>query len=171
MAMVSAQWGEKIHMQGSLLSGWMNRLCTAILLAGMFQSASAQVDDPPPVPVVPTSEYRNFLDQFRYSIRVDTFYFLKNFPEFKDKQIMIDARYWKQVAPGIVFVKMWRNYGILPMIITDIPAGKEIPQKSPFLVAGTMVDYKNEVVDGELLSMPVIKFQGVYKCEDFRCNQ
>lgn len=150
---------------------WMIKLFTTMLLAGAVPEAVAQLNDPPPVPVRLSTGYRNFMDQFRYFSRVDTFYFVRNFQEFKDKDIMIDARFWKKVAPGIVFVKMWRNYGNLPMIITDVPADDAIPKDDPFLIAGKMVDYKNEVVDGELLSMPIIKFGGVYRCQDFRCNQ
>jgi hypothetical protein len=147
------------------------RLFGAVSLLIGFQGAVAQVNDPPPVPVKPSSEYQAFLDKFETSEKVDAFYFFKNFVESKGKVIMLDARFQQRISKDMIFAKIWRNFGNLTLIVSDIPKGELIPTNKPFLLVGLMTDYKNEVVNGKLESMPIIKFMGKYVCKDFRCNQ
>ncbi|MGA8147961.1 MAG: hypothetical protein WB870_10355 [Gallionellaceae bacterium] len=147
------------------------KLFGAVSLLIGFQVAVAQVDDPPPVPLRPSLEYHAFLDKFAYSEKVDAFYFFRNFPDFKGKVIMVDARFQKKITNDMIFAKIWRNFGTMTLIVTDIPEGEHIPENQPFLLVGRMTDFKNEVVNGALESMPIIKFMGKYVCKDFRCNQ
>jgi hypothetical protein len=152
--------------------GWKEKLCAAaaFLLIGL-QVAVAQVDDPPPVPVTPSSKYLDFVNKFAAAQRIDAFYFFKNFPDFKGKVLILDARFRKKISYNMIFARIWRNHGTLSLIVTDIPDNEQIPEDKPFLLAGLMTGYKNEVIDGKLESMPIIKFMGKYVCEDFRCNQ
>ncbi len=158
-------------MQSSKFVEWGARVTVATLLVSGFQVVSAQVNDPPPVPVKPTSEYISFLEKFPEAEKVDVFYFVKNFPEFKNKVIMLDARFRRRISFDMIFAKIWRNFGTLTLIVTDIPKRETIPDDQPFLLVGRMTGYKNEVIDGKLESMPIVKFMGKYVCKDFRCNQ
>ncbi len=162
-------WGRK--MRSSNHMNWRIKLCGLVLLLAGYHIAVAQINDPPPVPVTPSYDYVSFINKFSDAQKVDAFYFIRNFPEFKGKLIMVDARFRKKISYNMSFIKMWRNFGNLTMILTDIPAGETFPETDTFLVVGQMTGYKNEVVDGVLESMPIIKFMGKYVCVDFRCNQ
>lgn len=158
-------------MQSKKFIIWITKLCGAVSLLIGFQAALAQVNDPPPVPVRPSPEFLSFLDKFESSEKVDAFYFFKNFPDSKGKVLMLDAIFEKKITNDMFFAKIWRNFGTMTLIVTDVPKGVNIPADQPFLLVGLMTDFKNEVVNGKLESMPIIKFMGKYVCKDFRCNQ
>jgi hypothetical protein len=163
-----------------LEEGWMRskelifRVARAVAAASLliaFQGAVAQVNDPPPVPVHPSPEFLSFLDKYASAERVDPFYFFKNFPDYKGKVMMMDAIFQKKISPDMFFAKIWRNFGSITLVVTNVPDGVNIPDNHPFLLVGLMTDFKNEVVGGNLVSMPIIKYMDTYVCKQHRCNQ
>lgn len=146
-------------------------LCAIVILLSGLQHASAQVNDPPPVPVVPSDEYKSFLYKYASAERIEPFYFFKNYMDFKGRNIMFDARFLKRIAADQIYVKIWRNFGTMMLTLTDVPANAVIPEVQPLLLVGVMTDYKNVVIDGKLESMAIVKFTDDYVCKDPRCNQ
>jgi hypothetical protein len=146
-------------------------LCGTAVFLWALRNAEAQVNDPPPVPVVPSTEYKSFLDEYAAAQRVDAFSFFRNYVDFEGSPLLFDARFLKRISPDQIYVKIWRNFGTMLLEVTDIPENEIIPEDQPLLLAGLMIDYKNVVIDGKLESIAIIKFMGKYVCKDFRCNQ
>jgi hypothetical protein len=146
-------------------------LCGAAISLCGFRNTEAQVNDPPPVPLKPSQEYLSFLDKYADTIKVDPFYFFKNYMELEGKPIMFDAAFEKKISPTDIYVKIWRNFGTMLLEVTDIPEDKTIQKNQPLLITGLLYDHKNVVIDGKLESIAIVKFMGKYTCKDFRCNQ
>jgi hypothetical protein len=152
---------------------WVVKLCVLMLACG-FQNASADADYSSISSLHranPSAEYLAFIDKYTTSDRVDAYFFFADPLDYKGKAVLLDARFDKITAPGEAQFTIWRNFGKMRLLVSDIEEGVTIPKDKAVLIAGVITDFRNEVVSGSLVTVALIKYQGRYVCHNDRCDE
>jgi len=125
------------------------------------------------VPVYSEEEYNLFAEKYEsYEAveRVDAYYFFNDPFESKNKTVILDAKFDGMISPDVAKFTIWRNFGKMPLIVSNIPAGFVIPKDKTMLLVGVITDFKKEVVSDELVLSTLFKLNAIYVCRDRNCN-
>jgi hypothetical protein len=119
--------------------------------------------------VYTSSDFNVFLDDYELAEKVDAYFFFNDPFDFKDKTVVLDARFDEKLPSGDTKFTMWRNFGQMPLVVSNLPHGQEIPRQQAVLLAGTITGFKKEVIAEKLVLSTLLKLTGVYICNEGQC--
>jgi len=121
--------------------------------------------------IYPEGQFNAFLDQFGSAEKLDAYFFFMDPFESKNKTVILDAIFDGDNTPtGEAKFTIWRNYGKMRLVVSNLPGDEAIPKNKPVLLAGTITGFKKEVISDELVVITQLKLEGAYICKDSRCN-
>jgi len=122
------------------------------------------------VTIYPVDQYHLFAEEQESLERIDAFNFFNDPLEYTNKAVILDARFDGMISPSVAKFTIWRNFGKMPLIVSNIPEGSVLPKNTTLLLAGLITDFKKEVVSGELIINALLMLKSVYVCSDSNCH-
>jgi len=142
----------------------------AIAAAASAKEAKNTAATSKEVTVYPTDKYNLFAEENEFAERVDAYFFLNDPLDYKSKAVIFDAKFDSMISPDEARFTVWRNFGKIHLIVSNLPAEYAIPKDKTMLLAGTITGFKNEVVSGELVVNTLLKLSGALVCSDIQCH-
>jgi hypothetical protein len=118
----------------------------------------------------PTEKYNLFVDENESMERIDAFDFFNDPLDYTNKSVILDAKFDEVISPGEARFTIWRNFGKMDLIVSNIPPGEAMPKDKTLLLAGMITGFKKEVVAGEMVLNVLLKLKGAFVCSDSKCR-
>lgn len=122
------------------------------------------------VTIYPTDKYDAFAEEFELVERVDPYFFFNDPVDFNNRTVILDARLDRVISPGVAKFTVWRNFGKMHLVVSNIPVEYAIPADQTFLLAGLITGFKNEVVSGQFELNVLINLKGAFICSNVQCH-
>ena len=122
------------------------------------------------VTIYPEEKYQIFSDEFDSFEKVDAFNLFNDPFEFNHKAVVLDAKFDEMISPDKAKFTIWRNFGNMHLIVSNIPKDFVIPKDKTLLLAGDITGFKKEVVSNDLIVIALLKLKSVFICNDARCH-
>jgi hypothetical protein len=149
---------------------------TAIDKMALQNQAKTKVETPSEPEAVakaifyPTEKFSTFSEDFEGAETVDAFSFFNDPLDYHDKMVILDAKLDNVISPGVAKFTMWRNFGKMHLIVSNLPADEVIPHDKTLLLAGVITGFSKEVISGELILNVLVKLKGAVICSDTHCR-
>jgi hypothetical protein len=115
------------------------------------------------------AEYSAFLLASDAAEHLDPYYFFNDPVDSKGKTVVFDAKFDDLAAPDQAQFTIWRNFGQMPIIVSGFSGVGALPRSQSALLYGTITDFKNVVVSGQLVLHAMVQLKGIFICDNNVC--
>lgn len=122
------------------------------------------------VTIYPEGEYQPFFEENDTAEKVDTYFFFMDPLSYQDKTVILDAKFAEMNSSGEAKFVIWRNFGQMPLTVSNVPSDNLIQKDKTVLLAGVITGFKKEVVSDKFVITPLLKLNSACICINVTCT-